>query len=110
MGFDLVAVEQSETKEKNMTDNNDIVQIHIDGIHAKQSRIFGVVSVPRSSVVPGITPQCIELIYKHLFPRDPKDSVQESSTAAQAAKELGFRVLRLTTAEDGARHAILPES
>lgn len=50
-----------------MADSNDIVKIHIDGIHARQSRIFGVVSVPRSSVVPTIAPQCIELIYKHLF-------------------------------------------
>ena len=92
-----------------MKDNDELIQIHIDGIHAKQSRMFSTISVPRSAVVPVITPECIELIFKHHFPRDAKDAVDQSSTAAAAAKELGFRVLRLTTAEDSVRHQILPE-
>lgn len=92
-----------------MKDNDDLVQIHIDGIHAKQPRLFSTISVPRSTVVPTITPRCIELIFKHLFPRDAKDAVEQPSTAVAAAKELGFRVLRLTTAEDSVRHQILPE-
>lgn len=91
-----------------MKENDDLVQIHIDGIHARQSRMFSTISVPRSTVVPVITPRCIELIFKHHFPRDAKDTVEEPSTAAAAAQELGFRVLRLTTAEDSVRHQILP--
>ena len=92
-----------------MKDNDDVVQIHVDGIHAKQSRMFSTVTVPRSAVVPVITPQCIELIFQHHFPRDAKGTVEQPSTAVAAAKELGFRVLRLTLAGDSVRHQILPE-
>jgi hypothetical protein len=92
-----------------MQNNDDLVQIHIDGIHARQSRIFATVTVPRSTVEPAITPRCIELIFKHLFPREAKDTVDQPSTAAAAAKELGFRVLRLTAAENSVRRQILPE-
>lgn len=92
-----------------MNDNDDLVQIHIDGIHARQSRMFSTVTVPRRDVVPDITPHCIELIFKHHFPRDDKATVEQASTAAAAAKELGFRVLRLTLAGDSARRQILPE-
>jgi hypothetical protein len=61
-------------------------------------------------VLPAITPECIELIFKHHFPRDAAGTVEQSSTAAAAAKELGFRVLRLTIAGDSSvRYQILPE-
>jgi hypothetical protein len=92
-----------------MKDNDELVQIHVDGIHARQSRMFSTISVPRRSVVPTITPGCIELIFRHHFPRDAGDTVEKSSTPAAAAKELGFRVLRLTIAGDSVRHQILPE-
>jgi hypothetical protein len=92
-----------------MTDNEELVQIHIDGIHAKQSRMFSTISVPRSTVVPTVTPGCIELIFQHHFPRDAKGTVEQPSTAAAAAKELGFRILRLTIAGDSVRRQILPE-
>ena len=97
-----------------MENNDDLVQIHIDGIHAKQSRMFSTVTVPRSTVVPTTTSRCIELIFKHHFPRDAiphstKDVVDQAPTAAATAKELGFRVLRLTIAGDSVRRQILPE-
>lgn len=92
-----------------MTGNDELVQIHIDGIHAKQPRLFSTVTVPRSAVIPELTPRCIELIFKHHFPRDAKDTVEQPSTAAAAARELGFRVLRVTLAGDSERRQILPE-
>jgi hypothetical protein len=92
-----------------MKDPHDIVQIHVDGIHARQSRMFSTVSVPRSAVVPSVTPECIELIFKHHFPNAAKAAVDHASSAAAAAKELGFRVLRLTIAGESVRHQILPE-
>lgn len=91
-----------------MENNDDLVQIHIDGIHAKQSRMFSTVTVPRSAVEPSVTPQCIELIFKHHFPRDATITTEHLSAAA-AAKELGFRVRRLTVAGDSVRRQILPE-
>lgn len=91
-----------------MENNDDLVQIHVDGIHARQSRMFSTISVPRSTVVPDITPACIELIFRHHFPRDAEKTVDHTSTAADAAKELGFRVLRLTTAEDKVHRQIIP--
>jgi hypothetical protein len=91
-----------------MDNNDDLVQIHVDGIHAKQSRIFSTISVPRSTVKPDITPQCIGLVFRHLFPRDAEKTAEQASTAAEAAKELGFRVLRLTTAEDKVHRQIIP--
>lgn len=91
-----------------MTDSDDLIQIHIDGIHARQSRMFSTVTVPRGEVVPTITPRCIELIFRHHFPRDAAVSVDGAATAAAAAKELGFRVLRLTVAGDSERRQVLP--
>jgi hypothetical protein len=92
-----------------MNDNNDLIQIHIDGIHARQSRMFSTVTVPRSAVTPVVTPECIELVFKHHFPREVNQPVEPSASAATAAKSLGFRVLRLTIAGESTRLQILPE-